>query len=560
MDPSPALELALRYHRNDRGERMIVPPNSFQEELLQTAWCESHCVQKSTQCGITEIELIIQFALCELGGVKCLWVDPTENERNKFQEDRIEHLKTTPYYSTRIGPANKSIWTYNGGWEQTNRETEDTEVNIEQGFGRSRIVWIGSNARSGFHGYPADVATVDEVDLCNQENLILLPRRLDNSRIKIIRLIGNPTIPNFGINAAFQKSDRRHWHIPCTGPAGLSLPGSPTALQHHWITPEWEKHVIDPETDKLLDPDWKPGWEPRLICSCGAPIDRRSPGAWVPMDRGPLGYQISKLFSTRTTLAELYERWLEALTDPSKMQAFVNQDLGLPYMAQASKIVVPEACIDPDRKSQSGHPGPTVMGLDPGNRIHYAILDPLSGERINLINAGWVHDEEGVHQLIKDYNVHLFMVDARPDITLIQNLRRRYPAFHPTNLPWMFRCEYLSHGSAREASEAQIWHTEKRIEILEKSEKQQVNRTLILDLVRQHVVDRIFSFPSDARSLADGELIDHLEGPVRVWLEDRNKLGGGRYVWLKGNKRDDLFHCLGYALMALTLWRGFPKR
>jgi hypothetical protein len=232
-------------------------------------------------------------------------------------------------------------------------------------------------------------------------------------------------------------------------------------------------------------------------------------------------------------MIDTYER---GINNPSIMQHFYNKDLGLPHTAAGSRITEEalNACIGDYRRSKS-HPGPTVIGIDPGARIHFMILD----SRYRMIEAGSVWTEQDIDELWNRYNVQIGVIDAGPELKLVRNLMLKHRG--------LFRCRYLVEATAK--TEA-VRRNQSRTNP-EKTRLIEPNRTLALDNVREMIYDRTLTIPRDAATIGQNgerELWDHLCTPVRIWDEKREQ-----YIWVPGAKRWDLFHCAGYAIMANNL-------
>ena len=79
---------------------------------------------------------------------------------------------------------------------------------------------------------PMDALYLDEVDLCNPDHVGTAINRLDASNWKLVTYLSTPTLPNTGIDAAFQNSDQSEWVVRCrtaiTADHGL---GSASALK-----------------------------------------------------------------------------------------------------------------------------------------------------------------------------------------------------------------------------------------------------------------------------------------------------------------------------------------
>lgn len=519
-DCSPALKLALRHHRNDRGERLTVKIGSYLHELYQDAWYRACVWKKCTQIGITEWAIVSMQALSELGYSQ-FHVTPTEPIRNRFIDNRLDKsIRLNPYYADRY------------------TETDRKEFKLYRGV--TAQSFVASNSTANFTEFSGDVGTVDEVDECNQANLLMVPERLTGSKIQppLIRWIGNPKFPNRGIARLYRASDRRTWHVPCCN-CGKR------------ISPDWFRDVVH-EDGTVRDRDWEQGKKLRTICpECVKPYDPRVPGEWVPeiTERGRArGYTASKIFAGNATLEWLYlERFRPGIFDADLYQRFMNGDLGLEFLAADARINIP-ADIKKNYPSESTPTAPCYLGIDPGKRIHYVVLaetdliNEFNGKKIlRLIQAGWVTNELEVDELFARYRPRVAVIDAAPEMRLVANLKAKHQR--------LFSCEYF--GSEFEMSRD-------KAETLLYQRRAREDRTSSIDMVRAAIENGTIHFPRDAESLSispadgKGELYRHITEPIRIYDRARN-----RFIWDDDpSSQDHLLHCLVYAMLSKNIyWR-----
>lgn len=498
------MSLALKfaaYHKNTKGEQLSIPVGGYLEELYLEAWDQPFVIMKSTQCHISEFLLISMYAMA-YAGLAHFYVLPTVALRNRFVDVRInENWKNSPFYQ-RIG-----------------RTTDNKGLKIFKG---TAMAFVGSQAPGEFTEFAADVATIDELDRCDQNNLKMIDERLADSQFQIVRKVSQPIHEETGIDLEYAKSDKRKFFVKCASNHSQSL--------------EFHSNLADEEGTVF---DRKRKDAPRIVCSksrCNSMVERE-PGIWVPEGSGIRGYHISKLFSARVTPPQLVDRYRNALLDDAAMQRFWNGDMGIPYTIRGAKITrdILLAAIR-DHRAVKRSPGPNVIGIDVGKRIHYVVfapLDPLDGQqRVRLIAAGYVHDEKGVIELFNLFGAKIGVIDAMPEIQLVKNLQDA--------IPGLFRCNYLTGAAAQtEIARDAPKHNQFKQRLI------QMNRTVALDLVKTLLAKGAMELPRGADKIED--LFAHLQAGVRVYDEEKRQ-----YFWREGSKADHFHHCCAYGLMAMS--------
>lgn len=498
--------LAKTIHRNERNQKLTIEPGSFQWELYNEAWDQDVAIIKSTQCGITEWNIVTQLAMAEFGLAQ-FTVFPTEPDRNKFLSGKLEKsISYVPYYQDKIKKSESKI-------------TDNKYMKIYAG---TNLVFVGSNSESGFTSVTADVATIEEMDTCDQKNIGMTAERLSNSEYRIQRWIGNPTHNGRGISTKHKHSDKRLWTIK----HGCS----------HEIHPDPFKHLLHKESGIPIDPDWEWGKEPRLICDkCHRPFDRKSPGYWTPTATGRiLGYHISKLFSTQVSMAEIVEHYQEGLADPDAMQRVYNGAFGLTYTTVGTQVTeeILNSNVDPTYKFPNTHKGPCLIGIDPGSRIHYTIwYQNFEHERWDLVCAGWTRSEEGLHDVIAQYNVQCGAIDAGPELELVRRLKQKYN--------WLWSVDYAKGATSTQTKEI-VHLAERRIS---------VNRTYEMDFVKSWLTRKSARLPIGIDK-HDGETFyQMLQAPIRKYDPIRDC-----YAWDEGSSDDHYYHTIVYFQQARKIW------
>ena len=73
----------------------------------------------------------------------------------------------------------------------------------------------GMKSRVGLKSIPVDLTVFDELDEAPQNAVDMAVERMAHSELKEILKLSNPTLPDYGIDKAFQETDQRYWLLKC---------------------------------------------------------------------------------------------------------------------------------------------------------------------------------------------------------------------------------------------------------------------------------------------------------------------------------------------------------
>lgn len=403
-------------------------------------------------------------------------------------------------------------------------------------IGEGTIVFAGSNTPNAFVEYPADELIIDELDRCDQDNLEMANERLSASLEKRIIKVSNPTFDNYGIDYDFQKSDKKYWFVPCDHCG-------------KWIQPDFFKHVVRQDSAgdyHVIDDDYnaEEGVDARAICHhCHKPFDRFAPGEWVAETKSQIsGYHISKMFSSTNTMNELIDRFEKGLINDTAMQRFHNGDLGMPFVALGTKItesMLDDCASDYNMPDHATKEWAGVMGVDVGKMFHIRINQVTEDNRLKAVYIGSVQHPEQVIELAMRYRVRVGVIDAMPETRISKAIASRIPS--------MFLCYFQD---------------VKRMTLDYATKQVAINRTELLDTVKEAIADQKIILPRNVRSIP--EYYEHMTASNRILLDDRySKLTDKdtpRYAWIHGSKPDHLFLAEAYAVLAFNLRNTILRR
>lgn len=513
-ESSLALQWARDSHVNSRGEKMRFDKMDYLTEMYQEiGTCPRYVVEKAVQTGISELCIIQSHLEAANFGLTVMYVLPKYELRNRFVNNRVYKLhRRAPEYRKLI----KSVA---GGTHRVSL--------IHLGAGT--LAYVGSNVEDEFIEIPVDSAFVDEKDRCNAANLLLLPDRYSASPYQFHREISNPTIEGYGIDERFLESTQGLWYIRC--------PHCNT-----WFVPDWFTHFVrevGPGQYEVRDPEWELGKEPRMIHSCGKAVDRLSAGAWVDTYRGRewVGRRISRLFSKSSRIKDLVVKWNKAQGNDLKIQVFYNSDLGLPFTSKGSKITrsMLEACCR--QYDWPMTPGKTqnirIMGVDVGAELHIVIRDVIrqgGASFFRLMAALTVPSFELLGGVIREWSPRFVVVDALPEIHKVMELKSAFSQVYAS----------------------QFQQDARKISINRDNREVRMDRTALLDYVKQGFDVQTFLLPKAAQFIDNGQYYTQLCESTRILDVDEKNPEKSRFAWVHTNP-DHYFLAEAYCFQAALL-------
>jgi len=466
-------------------------------------------MEKAVQCGATE--LFVVSALEEAArGLRILYVQPNFDLRNKFVKDRLDRLlRSVPYYYYLLTHAL-------GG------TTMSTGM---KHFGKGLLNFVGSNTPGEFISYPADSLYIDEVDQCDVKNLELAPDRLDASDYKYDRQIGNPSIENWGIDAAYQESSQGEWIIKCD-------------KCNEYQALDFFENVVRRTDIITFDILSKPE-NPHCVCrKCGAIIDRMKEGEWVDKLQNveKTGRRVNQLFSANTTITKLINTYKKAVANPYKLQVFYNSKLGLPYSAEGSKLTL-EMLDRAARKApyslkkmRPEQCNKVYIGIDVGAYYYYVIRDLLPNGFRRLLVAGKCSSTKELVSRLERWKAKYIVIDEDPETREVERLKKV--------LKRMYSCKYKRGKTILDLKRSGgDYRKERRVSI---------DRTFILDCVKEDFVRNLSLLPVEAREIGNenqeeyGEYYQHLMSSTRIYVEEK-----GRFEWRESSP-DHYLHAEAY--------------
>src|ERR1700737_3202521 len=132
----------------------------------------------------------------DLYGRTVLYLMPTEKAVFDFADARVTPLFESAYLGEKRGdPFNKGI----------------------RRIGSGLVLFRGSENKRNLDSVDADCLALDEYDTLSQANVPDAERGLSGvTSAGLIRRVGVPSLPEFGIAQRYDESDRRMWLVWCS--------------------------------------------------------------------------------------------------------------------------------------------------------------------------------------------------------------------------------------------------------------------------------------------------------------------------------------------------------
>lgn len=497
----------IYHHRNTMNQRCTFKNRDWLVDIMLDK-CRRQVYQKAVQCGIsTKLEIDTMAEM--MRGHSVLYVMPSFDDRSDF-------------INSRLDPVVDTVDLYRRGREQKNKKTVDN-VGIKR-FWNGQLKSVGSNRKGSMASYTAQCIIIDEVDLCNQENLLYaedrtsaakLLMRDENDQEILPRMIfcGNPSTPNHGISEMYDMSDKKQYMFQCSG-CGL------------WQPFDWFENVVSQVNDGEYELKYK---EPMIVCSkCNKPVlnidDVKKQWIAEHPEKSMLlsGWHISQLFTKQFTVAELYDGFIQALDNSSKLQAFYNSRLGLPFTGGDDTLDIGTLikCVK-DYKLPSSSKG-CCAGIDVGKVFHARFDRLVDGVGVMQFAGTYNTPKELVQGMVK-YGVRTACIDADPEQHTVKSLQGACRALG-INL-WKVR-----YNPSPLITDMKINRDNMSIAL---------NRTESLDRSLARYIHGQKIIPKSFRTIDRGEWIKQMMAPVRMLDIKRNP---PQYVWVEGNKKDHHRH------------------
>ncbi len=433
-------------------------------------------LSKAAQIGGTTWAILRSIHAC-LTGLNVIYFFPTRTDVLEFSKSRVGPLLAENPFLSKL--------------------MTDTDTAGLKRIGDAHLYLRGMQSSVGMKSVPADMVVFDELDETAPAAKAMARERLAHSDYKRVIELSNPSLPDYGIDEQYQKSDQRHWTIPC-GSCGWW-----TALDKEFPRKlGQEVRIILPRAD---------GTFYRACPKCEAELDP-SLGEWVAdyPERPIHGYRISQLFSALVDPGEILQEY-RTTRFPDR---FYNLKIGIAWADLGRRLDVASVlslCGQASMLESSTGAG-CVMGVDTGRDLHVVILrdggkdDP----RRHLIHLTVCHAFEDLDGLMARFQIDRCVIDGLPETHATREFTKR----HSGRVFMNFFNEH-QRGSPRWDRDASMV---------------QINRTEALDASRAAIRDAMIVFPQPSALVE--EFAKHLTCDAKI-LEEDEETGIKKYRYVR---------------------------
>jgi len=376
------------------GSNIILDGNHFtfhHHEYLREPYNDPHPRQveiKATQLGLTTKAGLrsIHGAITGRYPRGILYLFPSKTDVTEFSKGRINLL---------IGENPDSI----GKW------IKDTDTSNLKQIGSSILYFRGMKSRVGLKSVPVDFIVFDELDEAPQKAVDMALQRMAHSEIKEWLKLSNPTLPDYGIDKAFQETDQQYWLLQC-----------PACGHYTCLEDTFPACLVELSDGRVI----------RGCEKCKAELNP-SIGKWAAK-RSQIeeirGRHYSQLMSHFVDMKELLHdfRTTQNLTD------FYNLRIGMAWVEATHRIsleAVYALCDLFGMAEKDG--GPSSMGVDQGKDLHVVIGKAQPGRAGKIVHLGVYKDWEKLESLMKDFNVYRCVIDGMPEIEKARSFAKKFP-------------------------------------------------------------------------------------------------------------------------------------
>lgn len=508
MGHEPYLNWVENYWTS-RGEPLEFKKHKYLVKIYKDQYSEI-VYKKGAQAGVTERFVTEAIWLPDQFRENALYLMPTSGAISDMVQERIdEPINNSPYLVGASGRSGKILGKH------------ADKVGLKR-MGKGFAYFRGSQNATQITSVPADIVFVDERDRMTEENVPYFFKRLLHSKRKWMRTGGTPTIPGYGIDLEYERSDQREYWIKCIH----------CNEQQHL---NFEENVIydwDDNTKKVTNE--------KLVCKkCKqivVPWDCHT--EWIAQNKNSdvHGYFIHQLYSPFLDLKELVVN--SKKTAIWELQQFFNQDLGLAYEPEGAKITeqILKACIRDYAIPFTS--ADTVVGVDVGRDLHVVSRDKERVVDIRKCKHFFKEDgENSLEAYLEARQPKKIVIDALPETRSAMKLAKKFPGR-------VFLCYYsgLKEVKDKEIKKG-VWY-----KIAKGEPVVHTDRTLSIDSSFGQIKAQTCFMPKNIDDYL--EFKTQMKALVRVILEDSK---GDMKAEYKKQGEDHYAHAFNYATMAADM-------
>jgi len=357
---------------NENGKEITFDNHFFLLDLYLDK-ADKIVVRKPAQIGVSTWAILRSLHSARYQGINQIHTLPTGEDVNKFVPSKTNQIiKNNECLSQKIS-------------------SKDADSVGQKQFGKSFLFYKGTHSERESIMLTSDRNIYDEYDRSNMDNIKNYHSRLEGAESMGQEwFISTPTIPNFGVDYQWNKSDQKHWRFNC--PACKA-----------------EQHFLWPDSVDFVNK--------RYVClKCGKPIDKKTvrQGEWKAKypDRNMSGYWLNQMIVPWKTAGDVIEEYEEA-EENGELDYFYNFKMGMPYMNADTQIpasLVLKNLLTGKEVAETN----SCMGVDVQGNELYVII----GNEEAIFVIARIPDKprktkwERLAELVEIYDVRYGVIDA----------------------------------------------------------------------------------------------------------------------------------------------------
>lgn len=475
-----------------RGHEYQIQP--MQEDV------EMQVAKKATQMGWTELYVLrcLHSLIFKLYPKGILYLFPTKDTVTDFSASRFLPL---------IKDNHDIVGQFIKETDRANLKRIHNSFIYFRSGKLGQVIENQAKVSAGLFSIPVDAVIFDEWDLMDQKAREPALERMADSNFKHQVYLSNPSIPDYGIDKLYQKSDQKIWLIPCQHCSECTC-----------LETEFPNSLQRQQNGTVI----------RACKKCGKEIYPRD-GFWEPQyaNRDISGYWISHLNNLKVDPKEMLDKWEDPDLD---REQFYRLKLGIAYVEASERLQKNDlyACLSSDLM-WGAHKGPCAMGIDVGKFFHVTILDRPRTGGVRAVFIGKFTKFEDIHDIAQKFNIECCVIDKFPET----RAARKFGEAEPYRT---YLCTYTEEMRGLNHFDDHLYEVK-------------VNRNEILDKTHEIVITAgQFTLPRINENVE--EFIVQMTNMAKIKEEDkRTGVIKYRYVALD---QDHYRHSLNYALLATS--------
>lgn len=369
--------------------------NPYNIEQNPAGIARTMSIQKSTQCGMSTMAAVRMFHFADFWPVRIIYMLPRQQDYIDFVTTRVDPMiRNSERLSTLLG------------FPDSTRSKR---------FGGSYLFFMESTVEPRM--MPADAVFIDEFDLSEMKNVATAQNRMDDSSWRLTYFFSTPTVPNYGVNATFNNSDKREWFVKCPKCG-------------HLQELDWDKNL------RVIGPLQRPKevFFGCLKCDTPLTLEQIQEGFWVPeypeKSKDHIGFHVSQMMTH--TPEHLYSIFLDPLTDITE---FYRKNLGKPRELGIGSLEREDMlinCFNEEAQYEDFTDGKSTyyMGVDQGNELQLLIGKvPRGGGNPKIVHLESIPFDKGFErlgQLMKLFRIKRMVIDADPNRHAARDLQKDF--------------------------------------------------------------------------------------------------------------------------------------